>query len=96
VTTTYCKRDIRSADLLAIILFGFGCVLAMMGTFVAFFPWQSAKDLAPKHGDSSATALGLAAAAAIFLMLGGALNLKVRQLVRHGGREPGEYEGVPE
>ena len=36
----------------------------------------------------SGNARGLWLLATVFLMLGGALNLKLRQIVRNGGREP--------
>lgn len=84
--TTYTKRDIRAADLLAIILFGFGVVLAVF----ALFDSTSAK------GSGSGGAVGSWLMAAVFLALGTALNLKVRQLIRTKGVEPKDYDGVPD
>lgn len=83
--THYTKRDIRAADMLAMILVGFGVVLLLF----AVLPPLLAKDKGGVH-------LGLAILSAVFLLLGTVLNLKVRQLVRNAGREPDEYPGVPE
>lgn len=84
--TTYSKRDIRAADLLAIILFGFGVVLAVFALL----------DSASAKGPGSGGAIGSWLMAAVFLALGTALNLKVRQLIRTKGVEPKEYDGVPD
>lgn len=83
--THYTKRDIRAADMLAMILVGFGVVLLLF----AVLPPLLAKNMGGLH-------LGLGLLSAVFLLLGTALNLKVRQLVRNAGREPDEYPGVPE
>lgn len=77
--TTYTKRDIRAADMLAMILFGFGAVLVL-------FSVCKTTDEVGKQGGSVA---GTWIIAAVFLALGTALNLKVRQLVRTNGMQPG-------
>lgn len=84
--TAYNKRDIRAADILAMILFGFGVVLA----FLAVLKMTGKVD---KEGGSL---VGLWIVAGVFLILGLALNLKVRQLVRNKGAEPVDYDGVPD
>lgn len=84
--TVYTKRDIRAADMLAMILFGFGAV------FVCFAAFKTTGKVG-KAGDS---AVGTWIIAGVFLALGTALNLKVRQLVRTKGAEPVDYDGVPE
>ncbi|HEX5050913.1 MAG TPA: hypothetical protein VFZ65_03995 [Planctomycetota bacterium] len=84
--TTYTKRDIRAADMMAMILFGFGVVLV----FFAVFKMIGKAD---KEGGSVA---GTWIIAGVFLALGTALNLKVRQLVRNKGVEPVDYDGVPD
>ena len=53
----------------------------------------------PGKGKAAAEPLGILAlwgVAAALLVLGSALNLKVRQLIANKGREPEDYEGVPE
>lgn len=83
--TQYTKRDIRAADMLAIILVGFGVVLL---SFAALPP------LVAKEPGGSHPALWILSG--VFLLLGTALNLKVRELVRNAGREPGDHPNVPE
>lgn len=84
--TTYDKRDIRAADILAMILFGFGVVLLCFAIF----------RMTGKVAKEGGSAAGLWIAAGVFLVLGFALNLKVRQLVRNKGVEPVDYDGVPD
>jgi len=84
--TTYTKRDVRAADMLAMILFGFGVVLV----FIAIFKTTG------KVGTEGGSVAGTWIIAGVFLALGTALNLKVRQLVRTKGTEPVDYEGVPD
>lgn len=83
--TTYTKRDIRAADMLAMILFGFGLVLVLFAIFAT-----------ADTGKSAGRAVGAWLIAGVFLVLGTALNLKVRQLVRTKGVEPTDYEGLPD
>ena len=78
--TTYTKRDLRAVDLLALVLFVVGIVLALFAVF------QVARQ----------NTLLLWIAAVSTLSLGAALNLKLRQLVRNKGEEPQDYDGVPE
>lgn len=88
--TTYDKRDLRAADFAAILFFGFGLVLAAFATISPFVPIGR---LAAAGGAMRWLAW---IAAAAFAMVGGILNLKVRQLARNGGREPVDYDGVPD
>lgn len=83
--TTYTKRDIRAADLLAMILFGFGVILAVCAGFGTF-----------GKAEQGGSAAGAWILAGVFLALGTALNLKVRQLVCAKGAEPVDYDGVPD
>jgi lipopolysaccharide export LptBFGC system permease protein LptF len=82
--TTYTKRDIRAADILAMILFGFGVVL------VCFAVFKTTGTLGKEGG----SVVGTWIIAGVFLALGTALNLKVRQLVRTKGAEPVDCDGV--
>ena len=86
VMTTYTKRDIRAADMLAMILFGFGVVLVFFAVF----------KMIGKADKESGSVAGMWIIAGAFLALGTALNLKVRQLVRTKGAEPVDYDGVPD
>ena len=96
MTTTYTKRDIRAADMLALILVGLGIVFAVLA--VLALVESSGGDLTKsgkviQRGGSS---VGLWLGAVVFGALGTALNLKVRQLVRNKGRESVDYDGVPD
>jgi len=82
--TTYTKRDIRAADMLAMILVGFGTLLLLCGAKAL---------LLGKVGGTNPAVWVLAG---VFLCMGAALNFKIRDRVRNGGREPGDYPGVPE
>ena len=82
--TTYTKRDIRAADMLAMILSGFGVVLFVF----AALPLITGKT---GKGGTSPTLWTLAT---VFVALGVALHLKIKQLVRNQGREPEDYPGV--
>ncbi len=84
--TSYTKRDIRAADILAMILFGFGVVLVLFAVF----------KVTGKVGKEGGSVVGTWIIASVFLALGTALNLKVRQLVRTKGVEPVDYDGVPD
>lgn len=84
--TTYTKRDIRAADMLAMILVGFGVVICFFALF---------KTLG-KGSAGGGSVIGTWIIAGVFLALGTALNLKVRQLVRTKGTEPVDYDGVPD
>ena len=86
VVTSYTKRDIRAADMLAMILFGFGVVLAFFAVF----------KMVGKADKAGGSVVGAWILAGVFLALGTALNLKVRQLVRNKGAEPVDYDGVPD
>lgn len=83
--TTYTKRDIRAADMLAMILFGFGVVLVFFAVFKTI-----------GNAGKGGSVVGTWIIAGVFLALGTALNLKVRQLVRTKGAEPVDYDGVPD
>ncbi len=84
--TTYTKRDIRAADMLAMILVGFGVVLVFFAVFKTI----------GKPGNEGGSVAGTWIIAGVFLALGTALNLKVRQLIRTKGAEPVDYDGVPD
>ena len=84
--TTYNKRDIRAADMLAMVLFGFGVVLVCFAALGSI----------GKAGKEGGSVVGAWLIAGVFLALGTALNLKVRQLVRNKGVEPVDYDGVPD
>jgi hypothetical protein len=83
--TQYTKRDIRAADMLAIILVGFGVTLLLFAVLPPFL----GKGKGGVH-------LGLGILSGVFLMLGTVLNLKVRELIRNGGADRGEYPNVPD
>ncbi len=85
--TTYTKRDIRAADMFALILVGFGVVLML----VAAMPRIAANT---DQGGGMNPALWIVAG--VFVVLGVALNLKIKQLVRNQGREPEDRPGVAE
>jgi len=84
--TTYTKRDIKAADMLAMILVGFGVVLLLLAAMPI---------IAAKSGKEGGTNPALWVVAAVFVFLGVALNLKIKQLVRNQGREPEDYPGIP-
>jgi len=93
--TIYTKRDMRAADMLALILFGFGVVLSLLA-MITNFGWLQAPAVEGKPVAGPRSAFSLWLMAVVFLMLGAAMNLKVRQLVRNKGREPDDYAGVPD
>ena len=82
--TTYTKRDIRAADMLAILLVGFGVVWILFAALPL---------LVADSGKASGANLALWLVAGVFLALGMALNRKIHQLVGNQLREP---EGPPE
>jgi lipopolysaccharide export LptBFGC system permease protein LptF len=86
LVTTYTKRDIKAADMLAMILVGFGVVIVFFALFKTI----------GKAGKAGGSVAGTWITAGVFLALGTALNLKVRQLVRTKGVEPVDYDGVPD
>lgn len=96
MTTTYTKRDIRAADMFAMILVGLGIAFAMFAVFVTVNFSGAEVGKPGKAVDGSGSTVGLWIGAVIFGSLGTSLNLKVRQPVRNKGREPGNYDGVPE
>ncbi len=85
--TTYTKRDIRAADILAMILVGFGVVLLL---------FAAAPLMVAESGKDGGSNPALWIVAGVFVILGVALNLKIKQLVRNQGREPEDYPGVPD
>lgn len=103
----YTPRDLRAADMLALILVGIG--VAMLAIGVIQFETadstslssaresaaQTAKtDIAPKsNAKGFAATPGVRVGVAGFVLgcLGAALCFKVRQLTRTGGVEPAEY-----
>jgi hypothetical protein len=72
--------------MLAMILFGFGVVLVFFALF----------KMIGKTDKASGSIAGTWIIAGVFLGLGMALNLKVRQLVRNKGAEPVDCDGVPD
>lgn len=85
--TSYTKRDIRAADILAMVLVGLGVLVLLLAALPLGFSQLT------KGGGSSP---GLWIAGGVFVLLGTALNLKIRQLARNAGREPEDHPGVPE
>lgn len=81
--TTYTKRDIRAADMLAMILVGFGVVLLLFAALPL---------IAAKSGKGGGANPALWIVAGVFVALGVALNLKVRQLVRNQGASRGTIQ----
>lgn len=98
--TRYNKRDIRAADMLALIFVGLGIALlvfAVMPLFGGGEGLEGGKGLKGFEGGGAAEANpGLWIAAGMFVILGLAMHLKVMQLVRNQGHEPEDYPGVPE
>jgi hypothetical protein len=92
--TTYTKRDLRAADMLAMTLLGLGAMLIVFG--VVKLTGSAASLNAKQQIDESRIPVSLWVAVASFMLLGMALNLKVRELVRSKGREPEDYAGVAE
>lgn len=93
--STYSKRDLRAADMLAILLLGLGAIVTASAVLQAagvVDAWSKAGSTA---GGWAAGPLPWAYGGGL-LLLGGALGLKVRQLVRNRGREPVDYDGVPD
>ena len=79
VTTTYSKRDVRAANLFALMLFGVGIALVALGLFATL-----------GLGAEQVSVVHVWLAAVVFLALGTAMNLKVRELARSQRREGGE------
>ena len=75
---TYTEREIRMADVAAAVLFGFGVIVALAAA------WKSFGQMSEDRGGNAIAAWVLAV---VFLALGTALNLKVRQIRRDGHRE---------
>jgi len=115
----HTQRDLRAADVLAMIFVGVGLVLATFGVIGLVGSASDGDDVAPpvkvagegeaasqkavagpvkrvKHGGWRRAGVAPLVAGIACLCLGGAVCLKVRQLQRTGGREPDEYDGVPE
>jgi hypothetical protein len=93
--TTYTKRDIRAADLLALLLFGLGFVLVLFAAIPLIASLGGAEKI-DKAAVAPQSSFGLWFAGGCFLLLGTALNLKVREIIRNKGREAADYEGVSE
>ena len=76
--TTYTVRELRAADLLALILIAFGACLALIAVLTQTgglaLPWR--------------IPLGLGIGAVSFATLGAVLAIKVRSLLRNGRSEP--------
>ncbi|MEM7165848.1 MAG: hypothetical protein AAF581_10310 [Planctomycetota bacterium] len=73
----HTKRDLRAADMLALILVGLGLIMVARGAWFLF-----ADEGAGPKGGSRVALVGV-----VLLALGGAVNLKVRELARNGGSE---------
>jgi hypothetical protein len=97
----YTPRDLRAADIFAMILIGFGLVLLVVGliAFATRLDGTSAS-VVTKSPEGKVTRKakpsfppGVAFAVCGFTLgcLGGALSFKVRQLIGTGGVEPSEY-----
>ncbi len=109
----YSQRDLRAADMLALLFVGLGIALVAIGvirlvtedsTSAKSKSTVAAAESAPRSVavvDKKAPARSVVAGVfplvigIVCLCLGTALNLKVRQLKRTGGKEPADYEGVP-
>ena len=85
--TTYTKRDIRAADILAMVLVGLGVLVLLLAALPLGFAQLT---------NGGASRPGLWIAGGVFVLLGTALNLKIRQLARNAGRESEDHPGVPE
>ena len=113
---SYSKRDLRAADMLALIFVGLGLAAAAFGVIVLA---SSASDSSTREAvvirsDDAKSGVPVVhpgekrpaqtrgpyvaplVVGGVFLSLGTALNLMVRQLKRTGGNESADYEGVPE
>lgn len=103
----YTRRDLRAADMLALLLVGIGVAMLVIGV-IQFATADSTSsssaketaaqvvksDIAVKSKDKGFIATpGLRVGVAGFVLgcLGAALSFKVRQLIRTGGVEPSEY-----
>jgi hypothetical protein len=91
--TTYTKRDLRAADMFAMILVGFGVVLLVFAALPLLIG-KSGKLASLAKGGGTNPALWILAG--VFVVLGVALNWKIKQLVRNRGSEPEDYPGVSE
>jgi len=80
---SYTEREIRMADVAAAVLFGFGVLLFVGGVYRSFF----GSAVMMRGGDDPRAGIALLALGGVFLALGWALNLKVRQIRRDGHRE---------
>lgn len=85
----YTKRDLRAADILSMVLIGAGVLLLIIGLLLIV----ETEDGGVAKGTKG---FGGLIGAVVFLALGTALQLKIRQLVRRGGREPEEYDNAQE
>lgn len=85
--TSYTKRDLRAVDMLAMVLVGFGAFLLLWAVLSLTFTKSTAHTMPSPR---------VWIIAGVFVLLGVALNLKVKELVRNGGREPEDYPGVRE
>ena len=90
MNTTYTKRDLRAADMLAMIFVGLGVLIAFGLACPLDAPGVG------KAAKASASGFGSWLVVMALLSLGTALNMKVRQLIRSGGREPDDHGSVPE
>jgi len=102
----YTPRDLRAADMLALILVGIGVAMLAIGV-IQFATTGSAEvatknsvtqasksDVAPKSkgaGFVAVPGVRVGVAGSVLGCLGAALCFKVRQLARTGGVEPPEY-----
>ncbi len=102
----YTSRDLRAADIFAMVLVVFGLVLLVIGSIAfATQPDDTDVSVVSKSGEKkvvlkakSSLPPGVAFAVSGFTLgcLGAALSFKVRQLTRTGGIEPSEYAETEE
>ncbi len=97
----YTPRDLRAADIFAMVLIGFGLVLFVVGaiafstrpddTSASVVSKSPEGKIIPKAKPSLPPGAAFAVSGFTLGCLGAGLSFKVRQLIRTGGVEPSEY-----
>ena len=98
----YSKRDIKTADALALILTGLGILLLVVGVLSIISSIGGESPVVDNAAKAKAASyfwqmpgLRFSVLGLVFLSLGIALNLKLKRLMASGGKESPDYEGVP-